>query len=396
MTNLPTELLWGDDAIEEQLGGLRFRVRPNAFLQTNTEMAEQLYTLAREFAGLAGGETVYDLYCGIGTIGLSLAADALTVWGIEISEESVACAIENSELNSIGNAAFFAGNVGRCCASCATARASPTSWSSTRRVPGLAGKALRGSARSARPASCTCRATRRRSPATSSDSARTTATRSSAPDRSTCSRTRRTSSAYRCWSADDNDDVGLQGVRHAVPAGRRAAVRLPDLRGRATVRSDARARRGSRGKSSCDAHTAELRDDHGLLGIGMQAGVRDRPARAARSQHRRQRALGLHPVPRRRARRAHRRRGRDRRDRRSRTLTSTRRWSSGRTRSAARSTSTRPTATGSMRPDAAVRVWSGESHELGGGLTLVRCGGHFDGAQVLHWAERGRFWSATW
>jgi 23S rRNA (uracil1939-C5)-methyltransferase len=112
VTNLPTELLWGEDAIEEEIDGLRFRVRPNAFLQTNTEMAAQLYALAREYAGLTGGETVYDLYCGIGTIGLSLAAKALTVWGIEISEESVACAIENAELNSIGNAAFFAGNVG--------------------------------------------------------------------------------------------------------------------------------------------------------------------------------------------------------------------------------------------------------------------------------------------
>jgi 23S rRNA (uracil1939-C5)-methyltransferase len=112
VTNLPTELLWGEEAIEEEIGGLRFRVRPNAFLQTNTEMALRLYELAREFASLGGGETVYDLYCGIGTIGLSLAADALTVWGIEISEESVACAIENQELNGIGNAAFFAGNVG--------------------------------------------------------------------------------------------------------------------------------------------------------------------------------------------------------------------------------------------------------------------------------------------
>jgi 23S rRNA (uracil1939-C5)-methyltransferase len=112
VTNLPSELLWGSDAIEEELGGLRFRVRPNAFLQTNTRMAERLYELAREAAGLTGSETVYDLYCGIGTIGLSLARDALTVWGVEISEESVACAIENAELNAIGNAAFFAGNVG--------------------------------------------------------------------------------------------------------------------------------------------------------------------------------------------------------------------------------------------------------------------------------------------
>ncbi len=75
-------------------------------------MAERLYELARKEAALTGSETVYDLYCGIGTIGLSLAEHALTVWGIEISEESVACAIENAELNSISSAAaFFAGNV---------------------------------------------------------------------------------------------------------------------------------------------------------------------------------------------------------------------------------------------------------------------------------------------
>src|SRR5204863_2601961 len=112
VTNLPTELLHGDDAIEEELLGLRFRVRPSAFLQTNTAMAERLYELAGEYAGLTGAETVYDLYCGIGTIGLSLARSALTVWGIEVSEESVACALENAELNSIANSAFFAGEVG--------------------------------------------------------------------------------------------------------------------------------------------------------------------------------------------------------------------------------------------------------------------------------------------
>jgi 23S rRNA (uracil1939-C5)-methyltransferase len=113
ITNLPTELLWGDDAIEEKLCGLRFRVRPNAFLQTNTAMAEQLYGLAGEAAGLTGGETLWDLYSGIGTIGLSLADKALTVWGVDVSEESVACALENADLNGITNAAFFAGNVGQ-------------------------------------------------------------------------------------------------------------------------------------------------------------------------------------------------------------------------------------------------------------------------------------------
>ena len=112
VTNLPTTLLWGEDAIEEELCGLRFRVRPNAFLQTNTRMAERLYELAGEYAGLTGEETVYDLYCGIGSIGLTMASRALTVWGVEVSEESVACALENADLNGIANAAFFAGEVG--------------------------------------------------------------------------------------------------------------------------------------------------------------------------------------------------------------------------------------------------------------------------------------------
>ena len=111
VTNVPGMLLWGEDAIEEEILGLRFRVRPNAFLQTNTAMAEVLYALALEYAGLTGEETVFDLYCGTGTIALSMAREALTVWGVEVSEESVACAIENAELNGITNTAFFAGEV---------------------------------------------------------------------------------------------------------------------------------------------------------------------------------------------------------------------------------------------------------------------------------------------
>jgi 23S rRNA (uracil1939-C5)-methyltransferase len=112
VTNVPSRLLWGNEAIEEEILGLRFRVRPNAFLQTNTEMCEKLYSVAIEYAGLTGEETVYDLYCGTGTIGLAMAREALTVWGIEASEESVACAVEAAELNGLANAAFFAGEVG--------------------------------------------------------------------------------------------------------------------------------------------------------------------------------------------------------------------------------------------------------------------------------------------
>jgi len=112
-TNLPTTLLWGEEAIEEEILGLRFRVRPTAFLQTNTEMAARLYALARELAELTGVERVFDLYCGTGTIALALAARSEAVWGVEISEDSVACAIENAQLNGIENVRFLAGNVGQ-------------------------------------------------------------------------------------------------------------------------------------------------------------------------------------------------------------------------------------------------------------------------------------------
>ena len=147
VTNLPTELLSGEDGIEEELCGLRFRVRPNAFLQTNTAMAERLYELARDFAELTGEETVYDLYCGIGTIGLTLAHDALTVWGIEVSEESVACALENAELNGIANAAFFAGEVGEAVASLRDRAGEPDVVVVDPPRAGLSGKALRRIAR---------------------------------------------------------------------------------------------------------------------------------------------------------------------------------------------------------------------------------------------------------
>jgi 23S rRNA (uracil1939-C5)-methyltransferase len=143
VTNLPSTLLWGDEAIEEELCGLRFRVRPNAFLQTNTAMAERLYELAVDAAGLTGGETVYDLYCGIGTIGIVMAARALTVWGVEVSEESVACALENAGLNGVGNAAFFAGNVGQALEELRERAGPPDVVVVDPPRAGLAGKALR-------------------------------------------------------------------------------------------------------------------------------------------------------------------------------------------------------------------------------------------------------------
>jgi 23S rRNA (uracil1939-C5)-methyltransferase len=106
-----TEVLKGSEQLEEELAGLRFRISPDAFFQTNTEMAERLYAIAGELAGLSGRERVLDLYCGIGTIALLLALDAGEVAGVEIVERAVADAIENARLNGIDNARFFAGDV---------------------------------------------------------------------------------------------------------------------------------------------------------------------------------------------------------------------------------------------------------------------------------------------
>src|SRR3712207_846035 len=84
-----TELVDGVADLEEELAGLRFSISPEAFFQTNTEMAEQLYGVAREFAALTGFERVFDLFCGIGTIGMTLAPRAGEVWGLEVDRKSV-------------------------------------------------------------------------------------------------------------------------------------------------------------------------------------------------------------------------------------------------------------------------------------------------------------------
>jgi 23S rRNA (uracil1939-C5)-methyltransferase len=106
-----TERVKGPVALEEKLCGLTFRISPDAFFQTNTEMAERLYGSAVELAGLSGRERVIDLFCGIGTIALVLALDAGEVWGVELVEQAVADAIENARLNGVDNARFYAGDV---------------------------------------------------------------------------------------------------------------------------------------------------------------------------------------------------------------------------------------------------------------------------------------------
>ncbi len=106
-----SELVAGRETITEQLGGLDYAISSEAFFQTNTEMAERLYEVAIDYAQLKGWERVYDLYCGIGTIGLSLARKAGEVWGLEVIEPAVADAIANARRNEIENAQFFAGDV---------------------------------------------------------------------------------------------------------------------------------------------------------------------------------------------------------------------------------------------------------------------------------------------
>jgi 23S rRNA (uracil1939-C5)-methyltransferase len=105
-----TELIWGDAEVPERLGELDLRISPEAFFQTNTEMAEQLYDVVMQYAALEGWERVYDLYSGIGTIALTLAPRAGELWGIELVEEAVADAIAGARRNGIEKASFFAGD----------------------------------------------------------------------------------------------------------------------------------------------------------------------------------------------------------------------------------------------------------------------------------------------
>jgi 23S rRNA (uracil1939-C5)-methyltransferase len=106
-----TEVLAGSAVLHEELCDLRFRISPEAFFQTNTETAELLDGLARDYAQLSGSQRVYDLYCGIGTLSLTLALRAGEVWGLDVVHEAIADAIENARLNEIENVHFFAGDV---------------------------------------------------------------------------------------------------------------------------------------------------------------------------------------------------------------------------------------------------------------------------------------------
>lgn len=101
----------GDDHLIETMHGLKFRMGPKSFYQTNTRQASVLYGVVKDFAGLTGKEVVYDLYTGTGTIANFLAGSALRVIGMEYLNEAVMDAEVNARINSINNTAFFAGDI---------------------------------------------------------------------------------------------------------------------------------------------------------------------------------------------------------------------------------------------------------------------------------------------
>ncbi|MCD8348853.1 MAG: 23S rRNA (uracil(1939)-C(5))-methyltransferase RlmD [Lachnospiraceae bacterium] len=103
------KLLWGQEFIEDTIGGIRFRISPLSFYQVNPRQTEKLYGKTLEYADLTGQETVWDLYCGIGTISLFLAQKARAVYGVEIVPDAIRDARQNAQLNHITNAEFFVG-----------------------------------------------------------------------------------------------------------------------------------------------------------------------------------------------------------------------------------------------------------------------------------------------
>ena len=103
------EILWGQGYITDYIGNVKYQISPLSFYQVNPAQTEKLYGLALEYADLKGDETVWDLYCGIGTISLFLAQKAKQVYGVEIVPQAIDDAKENAKINAIDNAEFFVG-----------------------------------------------------------------------------------------------------------------------------------------------------------------------------------------------------------------------------------------------------------------------------------------------
>ena len=103
------EVLWGQGYITDYIGNIRYQISPLSFYQVNPVQTEKLYSLAMDYAELQGGETVWDLYCGIGTISLFLAQKAGQVYGVEIIPQAIEDARRNADINGIENAKFYVG-----------------------------------------------------------------------------------------------------------------------------------------------------------------------------------------------------------------------------------------------------------------------------------------------
>ena len=102
-------LLWGQEFITDYIGEIKYQISPLSFYQVNPVQTEKLYGLALDYAGLTGNETVWDLYCGIGTISLFLAKKAKQVYGVEIVPQAIDDARNNAKINDITNAEFYVG-----------------------------------------------------------------------------------------------------------------------------------------------------------------------------------------------------------------------------------------------------------------------------------------------
>jgi 23S rRNA (uracil1939-C5)-methyltransferase len=115
MYELTPKVYFGKGYIIEKLEDFQFKIGPKSFFQTNSKQGEKLYQVTREFAALTGSETVYDLYCGTGSIGIFVSRQAKKIVGVESVAEAVADAKENAALNNITDASFFAGDVIKVC-----------------------------------------------------------------------------------------------------------------------------------------------------------------------------------------------------------------------------------------------------------------------------------------
>jgi len=115
LSDLDPQVAYGKGYVIEKLEDFRFKVGPKSFFQTNTRQGERLYQVAREFAELTGSQTVYDLYCGTGSIGIFVSRLAARIIGVEVISEAIEDARENAALNNIPHARFFAGDVSDIC-----------------------------------------------------------------------------------------------------------------------------------------------------------------------------------------------------------------------------------------------------------------------------------------